>query len=851
MAAPFQRRRILFLDAYDSFTNNIVAMLKSIPGVSVSVLKVDAPSVYAEPRTDEALERFHRELARFDAVVCGPGPGSPDCAADVGLMRWLWDISDRRGEPMVPVLGICLGFQSMSRHFGGSIRRLRGGLHGMVRPITHAGWASSSAPLVESLGSSSGNIFAGVAQFNATLYHSLCVSIGQDKVPLEKWQTQQWTSFAAAPDLIPLAWHVEDRGSEEPERILMGVKHFSRPLWGLQYHPESACTESENVQVIVNWLEAVTQWNETTHREVKREEVPEFAIDCLAPSHLDSLAAFRSSRGQDARESGNNPRTRLAQRKIKLPAGIETPDLLEILQCPLGDQIILDSSNHNVVLPPKTADVRGAHSIVALDVAQAMHIEYRIGSSFAVATKPVDATDNSRIQTHIPFKDRFENVWQLLAEILAERKIPVPEGEGSTSPFVGGFLGYLTYELGLENIHVKLGNESREHQRPDLCFAWVTKSLVVDHRSGFVYVQHLIHETNTGDIDDDSWINSTIEKLQSSPIWKDPVTKNNETPTHAPDIKAQPPPANNVPREESLTRPGVIVPLAESYCDGVAACQQYIAAGESYELCLTDQTTISLPLPTTTSPDARRWRMFRSLRKRQPAPFGSYIRLGSATLISSSPERFLDTQPDGLCTMRPMKGTVRKSEAVQTIQQAEQLLHVPKEIAENLMIVDLVRHDLQTVCAAGDVAATHLMKVEEYATVFTMVTIIKAQLPQNGGYTGLDALAASFPPGSMTGAPKKRSCEILTTIEQGQERSMYSGVVGYIDATGRADWSVTIRSLFSWDDEATVDASGQRTELWRIGAGGAVTTLSTPEGETAEMYLKLAGPLGVLETLDF
>ncbi len=171
-----------------------------------------------------------------------------------------------------------------------------------------------------------------------------------------------------------------------------------------------------------------------------------------------------------------------------------------------------------------------------------------------------------------------------------------------------------------------------------------------------------------------------------------------------------------------------------------------------------------------------------------PAPFASYIRLGGATLVSASPERFLQYDRNGLCSMRPMKGTVRKSEAVSTLAQAEKILHIPKEEAENLMIVDLVRHDLHGICGPGNVSVPHLLKVEEYQSVFQMITVVEGRLPssedsdKSRNYSGLDALAASLPPGSMTGAPKKRSCELLQQIEGGQERSLYSGVVGYMCA---------------------------------------------------------------------
>jgi para-aminobenzoate synthetase len=203
-----------------------------------------------------------------------------------------------------------------------------------------------------------------------------------------------------------------------------------------------------------------------------------------------------------------------------------------------------------------------------------------------------------------------------------------------------------------------------------------------------------------------------------------------------------------------------------------------------------------------------------------------------------------------------MKGTVRKSIAVPTLADAIPLLDIPKEKAENLMIVDLVRHDLHGICGSGNVSVPRLMVVEEYKSVFQMISIVEGKIPERldgdgkptrNRHTGLDVLAASLPPGSMTGAPKKRSCEILQEIE-GKPRGLYSGVVGYMDVGGRGDWSVTIRSMFRFDDEDVLKEHGEKSEVietWHIGAGGAVTALSTPEGEREEMLTKLTGTLGV------
>ncbi len=285
----------------------------------------------------------------------------------------------------------------------------------------------------------------------------------------------------------------------------------------------------------------------------------------------------------------------------------------------------------------------------------------------------------------------------------------------------------------------------------------------------------------------------------------------------------------------------------EAYKSKVLQCQEYISSGDSYELCLTDQSTVDR------QKDANSWELYKKLREKQPAPFASYMRIGGATFVSASPERFLKWDQKGKCELRPMKGTVRKGVGAENLEQAQALLDVPKERAENLMIVDLVSHDLYGICGSGNVSVPKLMVVEEYQSVFQMISIVQGQLPKShkSNVTGLDVLATSLPPGSMTGAPKKRSCEILQEIEKGKERSLYSGVIGYLDFGGRGDWSVNIRCMFKWDDEDYEDLNVQGekgySEKWHIGAGGAVTTLSTAEGETDEMLTKLSGTLSIFE----
>ncbi|ATY62918.1 para-aminobenzoate synthase [Cordyceps militaris] len=847
---PRPATRILFLDAYDSFTNNIVSLLRDALGadVQVHVLHMDLRTLHSDPTPDWTPGDFDDRLASFDAVVCGPGPGSPLCADDVGAFRRLWALPRRRA---VPVFGICLGFQSLVEHFGGRVRKLRRGLHGMVRPIEHKG--------LEGTGTAAGvgyaDIFDGVPAFQATLYHSLCADIGQDHVSDEQWPVARWQPPSMAPELVPLAWVTEQENDNE--RVLMGVRHASLPFWGVQCHPESICTDSMAVHGILrNWFDQATKWNEVHGRKRKPWVLP-----LVHSANLESAATGASSATQGPSERdlaaarwSNALRAGLAShgtqpgyvcRQLTLPDGVDAADVMDILGCTSGETILLDSSS------ARNGDPMARNSIIALNVDEALRLKYHVRDDYVTFRCPASEAGGSRPEEVVEIsldgtQDDPMAVYQIMSEFWRMHKLDDADNDGLPT-FKGGFMGFVTYEMGLSTLSPGAVSAHRGHHRPDLVMAWITNSVVLDHKTSTAYVQSLTTADNDG-----SWVDDAVQKLQTARLWRDPSSR---PPVSCPKATLTPEEMWDDVAARGSDRLEIKVPDSEKYENDVRHCQYAIEEGHSYELCLTAQTTMTRPPVQPDNKERSPWEMYRTLRSRQPAPFGSFIRLGGATIISCSPERFLSTDRDGLCRMRPMKGTVRKSDAVATLADAEKILHVPKEEAENLMIVDLVRHDLYGVCGPQNVTVPDLLQVEEYATVFQMVTAVHGQLPLRGdaagALNGIDVLAATLPPGSMTGAPKKRSCELLRVIEPG-ERSVYSGVIGYFDAQGQGDWSVTIRTMFSWDDErapprAANDDGGGETEereVWRIGAGGAVTILSTPEGEREEMFTKLFGPLG-------
>ncbi|KAH6724926.1 ADC synthase [Leptodontidium sp. MPI-SDFR-AT-0119] len=840
---------ILFIDAYDSFSNNIISLLETTLNASVRTIYIDNPSL----STDSAL---HKELRHYAAVVCGPGPGHPGNEKDVGIIRRIWRLAN---EEMVPVLGICLGFQSLCLEFGGEVRRLKGPQHGIVRRIMHVGE-------VERLGED--GIFGGVGEINATLYQSLCADIGQDSISQGHWQTLKWEPMKQCPDLLPLAWVEHDMAEENnsgimDDRVLVAVCHRTKPFWALQYHPESICTNDESKKVILNWFGLARSWNSNYRKTQINLEGP---IEGRFATRESLLS--RSQRMLETALTNGCTATKKAichSRSIDMPARVSVQLIVETILDIQEDQIILESSNANEKFSGG-ADVRGRYSIIGLDIKNCTKIQYTAGRETITTIHP--RANGQLPQIRSIDASTYGGIWSYIAQYLDQNKL---KNGNEESPFWGGFIGYITYELGLETIGVTPDSKGYQHQRPDLCFAWVEKSLVVDHVKNQIYIQQLAPENEASRVT--AWMDDISAKLEATFLPEESYDPFAVTFSNLPLSINKRQILDKMVRMNPILKPNIPssvlsmqTPNDDNYESKVLSCQSSIRAGDSYELCLTDQTHVTLATSPSTSTS---WPLYTTLRTRQPAPFASYIRLGPLTYISASPERFLSYTPQ-TSELRPMKGTVRKSAMVPTLPQAQALLDIPKEKAENLMIVDLVRHDLHGVCGAGNVSVPRLMVVEEYKSVFQMISIVRADIPapfpadlishlseeevgqaEGKRYTGLDILAASLPPGSMTGAPKKRSCEILQDVEEGKERSLYSGVVGYADVGGRGDWSVNIRCAFKWEDEDVEaggvqgDGDGEGMETWHIGAGGAVTALSTPVGEREEMLTKLSGTLGL------
>lgn len=348
--------------------------------------------------------------------------------------------------------------------------------------------------------------------------------------------------------------------------------------------------------------------------------------------------------------------------------------------------------------------------------------------------------------------------------------------------FIGGYVGSLGYELRPDPLPA-----APHPPGARLCF--VDRFLAVDHLTDSLYLVGL--ETDaTGDAFA-GWADAVMARL----------------------INPSPPP------QPAMAEEPVVFTLRHdraAYHALIEKALDHIAAGDSYELCLTNR----IHTPARVDP----LHLYELLRRRNPAPWGAFLRMGAVAIASASPESFLRVTRDGRVRAKPIKGTIARGATPDEDRAlAEHLGASDKDRAENLMIVDLLRNDLARVSVPGSVHVPALMAIESYATVHQLVSTVEGRLAP--GRDALDAVAAAFPGGSMTGAPKARSLAILDALEGGP-RGIYSGAIGYLSANGCADLNIVIRTVVQ-------DADGLT-----IGVGGAIVAQSDAPAEFAETLLK-------------
>ncbi len=417
----------------------------------------------------------------------------------------------------------------------------------------------------------------------------------------------------------------------------------------------------------------------------------------------------------------------------------------------------------------------------------AEHVTYAVADGEVVVRR----ADGTAERVRQPFFDYLDD--QLRA-----REVPAPEG----LPFAFnlGYVGYLGYELKAETG----GTNAHQSDTPDAALLFADRALVLDHAARTSYLLALsISGDAAGTAAAGAWMATTTEALRALPAAP-------TDPAHARTLSGP-----------AMTDPdvGMNVELRhdrDAYLKRIDECFEEINAGESYEICMTNMVTVHTPIDVLPT--------FAHLRRVSPVPFGALLDFGDVAVLSASPERFLSIDLHGSVEAKPIKGTrPRGGDATEDRALVEELRDNPKDRSENLMIVDLLRNDLNTVCSVGSVHVPKLFDVETYAAVHQLVSTIRGTLAP--GRSAVDCIRAAFPGGSMTGAPKVRTMEIIDRLEQGP-RGVYSGALGWFSLSGASDLSIVIRTL-------VVD-SGRVT----FGVGGAIVALSDPEGEFDETVVK-------------
>jgi para-aminobenzoate synthetase len=357
--------------------------------------------------------------------------------------------------------------------------------------------------------------------------------------------------------------------------------------------------------------------------------------------------------------------------------------------------------------------------------------------------------------------------------------------------FALGWVGYLGYELKSECG----GDRAHTSPYPDATMMFADRAVVFDHQESKTYLLAL----------DTDWLSKTAATL---PCLSDV------------DEEADVPPAG--PHTVRLRHD------RRQYLDAIATCQDAILSGETYEVNLTNMIEAEGELDP--------WRAYQFLRRLSPAPFGALLRLGEMSVLSTSPERFLRVSRDGTVESKPIKGTRPRGDSpAEDAALREELRASEKDRSESLMIVDLVRNDLSRSAVVGSVHVPSIFDVESYATVHQLVATVRAKLRPE--VTAVDCVRAAFPGGSMTGAPKIRSMQIIDHVEGGA-RGVYSGAIGYFSLSGAADLCIVIRTA--------VVTPGRTT----YGVGGAIVALSDQDAEFEETAVK-ATPLLRLLGVEF
>ncbi|MFD9395798.1 aminodeoxychorismate synthase component I [Streptomyces sp. NPDC060000] len=547
--------------------------------------------------------------------------------------------------------------------------------------------------------------------------------------------------------------------------VVMGLRHLELPRWGVQFHPESICTTYGH-ELIRNFQRLVGEHHGkrfAASRRYASAGVPAVPQQLPTPTPTPAPAPVPGDR-----------------RKLRV--------LADFLTTGWDDEVVFDElfrdGPHAFWLDSSRTDSAGRFSFLG-----DAHGPLARVATADVASGTVTVSDAEGVAEQLV----AEHFLDWIDRDLRSHDVRVPD---LPFGFALGWVGYLGYELKAQ-CGGDLGHRAGQ---PDAGMVFADRAVVLDHHTGTTYLLALAESGDEETARD--WLRDTADRLRTLAGRR------------LADPEPQPPLTGLRLRHDR-----------DRYLALIDECRQEIAAGETYEVCLTNMAEAD------GSPDP--WETYRTLRRSHPAPFGALLRFGDLSVLSTSPERFVRVGTDRVAESRPIKGTrPRGATRAEDTEIRRELAAHEKDRAENLMIVDLVRNDLGRCARSGTVEADDIFRVETYATVHQLVSTVRAELRPE--LSAVDCVRAAFPGGSMTGAPKLRTMQLIDRLEAGP-RGVYSGAIGYFSLSGAADLSIVIRTVVM-----TPGRVG-------YGIGGAVIALSDPAEEFEETAVKAAPLLSLTE----
>ncbi len=641
----------LIIDNYDSFTYNLVQMVAEVNGCNPLVVKNDQYS------WQELLQ------LEYDNIIISPGPGHPDIPSDFGICRKILLESPK------PILGVCLGHQGLCSTYGGKVIHAREPMHGQISKIYH--WHDE--------------LFSHVpSKFDAVRYHSLICN-------------QQ------IPACLQVLAVTEDN-------LIMAMRHKHKPQWGVQFHPESICSEYGH-QILANF-KSLSKRNDGEKSKV-------FAIFQLQKNRF------------VPRELGSPPKEQQPY-QVVVKKITRMPDAQQVFTALFSQEkfaVWLDSSK-------LVAGLSRFSFMGALGGPLSYRVKYSVSEN----------------ETTIIKNDRF-TIQSIDIFTFLKQEIDHYSDLSTTLPFNFncGFIGYFGYELKSITSPV---NNAHKSEFADAEFLFIDRFIAFDHEKKEGYLLSLCEKNNQHMAYE--WFAEVEQKLSGlqgevndrsitviadvTPHVRHPeCNEGSQNVSKTYQIQEIPHFARDDVRGElpaDLNENYSILRNYSTYMSDIHECMKHIRNGDSYEVCLTNKIKFNH------SADPLLY--YLSLRAINPAPYAAFLKFDEIAVACSSIERFLWIDPFGNVESKPIKGTLPRGRSLQDDEDLVNLLTSDEKFrAENRMVVDLLRNDLGLVCKVGSVHVPKLMAVETYATVHQLVSTVRGELLPH--FSAIDCIKACFP----------------------------------------------------------------------------------------------------------